>query len=129
MPIPQEPIVFLKAANTVVGPYDDLRIPRGSEKTDWEVELGVVIGKEARYLPSPEAAHSHIAGYCLTHDVSERAFQLERGVQWTKGKSCDTQTARAVVGDARRNIKCGYAFLETLGQSQGTDRPIGRFFG
>lgn len=90
MPIPAEPIVFLKAANTVIGPFDEIQIPRGSDKTDWEVELGVVIGKEARYLPSPEAARSHIAGYCLTHDVSERAFQLERGGQWTKGKSCDT---------------------------------------
>jgi 2,4-didehydro-3-deoxy-L-rhamnonate hydrolase len=89
-PIPSEPIVFLKAANTVVGPYDNLEIPRGSEKTDWEVELGVVIGKDARYLTSPEAVAPHIAGYCVTHDVSERAFQLERGGQWTKGKSCDT---------------------------------------
>lgn len=90
MPIPSEPIVFLKAANTVIGPFDPIQIPRGSNKTDWEVELGVVIGKEARYLSSPEEARSHIAGYCLTHDVSERAFQLERGGQWTKGKSCDT---------------------------------------
>ena len=90
MPIPAEPIVFLKASNTVIGPYDNVRIPRGSEKTDWEVELGVVIGKEARYLASAEAAHPHIAGYCISHDVSERAFQLERGGQWTKGKSCDT---------------------------------------
>lgn len=88
--IPNEPIVFLKASNTVVGPYDDLQIPRGSEKTDWEVELGVVIGSEARYLASPEEAKQHIAGYVLTHDVSERHFQLERGGQWTKGKSCDT---------------------------------------
>jgi 2,4-diketo-3-deoxy-L-fuconate hydrolase len=90
MPIPAEPIVFMKAANTVVGPYDELQIPRGSEKTDWEVELGVVIGKQARYLASPEVACQHIAGYCVSHDVSERAFQLERGGQWTKGKSCDT---------------------------------------
>ena len=90
MPIPAEPIVFLKASNTVIGPYDDLQIPRGSEKTDWEVELGVVIGQQARYLASVEAAQLHIAGYCLSHDVSERAFQLERGGQWTKGKSCDT---------------------------------------
>ena len=88
--IPSEPIVFMKAPNTVVGPYDDLEIPRGSEKTDWEVELGVVIGAEARYLASPADAAAHIAGYVLTHDVSERAFQLERGGQWTKGKSCDT---------------------------------------
>ncbi len=90
MPIPTEPIIFMKGSNTVVGPYDDVQIPPGSEKTDWEVELGVVIGKQARYLDSPNTAASHIAGYCLTHDVSERAFQLERGGQWTKGKSCDT---------------------------------------
>jgi 2,4-didehydro-3-deoxy-L-rhamnonate hydrolase len=90
MPVPAEPIVFLKAANTVVGPYDEVLIPRTSEKTDWEVELGVVIGAEARYVESVEAAAAHIGGYCVAHDVSERAFQLERGGQWTKGKSCDT---------------------------------------
>ena len=90
MPIPKEPILFMKAANTVVGPYDSLLIPRRSTKTDWEVELGVVIGKDARYLSSPAEAPSYIAGYCLSHDVSEREFQLERGGQWTKGKSCDT---------------------------------------
>jgi 2,4-didehydro-3-deoxy-L-rhamnonate hydrolase len=88
--IPTEPIIFMKASNTVIGPYDDVQIPRGGEKTDWEVELGVVIGKQARYLDSPDAAIGHVAGYCLTHDVSERAFQIERGGQWTKGKSCDT---------------------------------------
>ena len=90
MPVPEEPIVFLKAANTVVGPYDDLQIPRGGDKTDWEVELGVVIGRDARYLESREDAAAAIAGYCISHDVSERHFQLERGGQWTKGKSCDT---------------------------------------
>lgn len=90
MPIPAEPIVFLKASNTVVGPYDDVLIPRGATKTDWEVELGVVIGREARYLASPADAAACIAGFCISHDVSERAFQLERGGQWTKGKSCDT---------------------------------------
>jgi len=88
--IPAEPILFMKAANTVVGPYDDVQIPRGSEKTDWEVELGVVIGQTARYLDSPGDARACIAGYVLSHDVSERAYQLERGGQWTKGKSCDT---------------------------------------
>jgi 2-keto-4-pentenoate hydratase/2-oxohepta-3-ene-1,7-dioic acid hydratase in catechol pathway len=88
--IPAEPIVFMKASNTVVGPFDEIQIPRTSEKTDWEVELGVVIGHEARYLASKEDARKHIAGYVLSHDVSERAFQLERGGQWTKGKSCDT---------------------------------------
>jgi 2,4-diketo-3-deoxy-L-fuconate hydrolase len=90
MPIPAEPILFMKASNTVVGPYDEIEIPRGAEKVDWEVELGVVIGRTARYLNSPADAAAHIAGYVLSHDVSERAFQLERGGQWTKGKSCDT---------------------------------------
>lgn len=90
MEIPKEPILFLKATNTVVGPNDNLLIPRRSEKTDWEVELGVVIGKEARYLGSSEEATDCIAGYCISHDVSEREFQLERGGQWSKGKSCDT---------------------------------------
>jgi 2,4-diketo-3-deoxy-L-fuconate hydrolase len=90
MPIPAEPILFLKAANTVVGPYDDIQIPRRSHKTDWEVELGVVVGAQARYLESEEEAADCIAGYCVSHDVSEREFQHERGGQWTKGKSCDT---------------------------------------
>jgi len=89
MPVPEEPIIFQKGSNTVVGPYDPVLIPRKSTKTDWEVELGVVIGKEARYLASGEEAKECIAGYCISHDVSERAFQLERGGQWTKGKSCD----------------------------------------
>jgi 2-keto-4-pentenoate hydratase/2-oxohepta-3-ene-1,7-dioic acid hydratase in catechol pathway len=90
MEIPKEPILFLKATNTVVGPNDDLLIPRRSEKTDWEVELGLIIGKEARYLASLDNATNCIAGYCISHDVSEREFQLERGGQWSKGKSCDT---------------------------------------
>lgn len=90
MAAPEEPVLFMKAANTAVGPNDNVVIPRGSEKTDWEVELGVVIGRDARYLPSPQAAATYIAGYCISHDVSERAFQLERCGQWTKGKSCDT---------------------------------------
>ena len=89
MPIPAEPIVFQKGSNTVVGPYDPILIPRKSQKTDWEVELGLVIGKDARYLDSPEQAREYIAGFCISHDVSEREFQLERGGQWTKGKSCD----------------------------------------
>lgn len=89
MDIPKEPIVFQKGSNTVVGPYDPILIPRGSEKTDWEVELGVVIGKDARYLQTREEAGDYIAGYTVVNDVSERAFQLERGGQWTKGKSCD----------------------------------------
>ena len=88
--IPREPIVFLKGTNTVVGPYDDVLIPRLSQKTDYEVELGIVIGCDARYLDAPADVAAHIAGYCIVHDVSEREFQVERGGQWTKGKSCDT---------------------------------------
>jgi 2,4-diketo-3-deoxy-L-fuconate hydrolase len=88
--LPKEPVLFLKAPNAVVGPYDDVELPRGSTKMDWEVELGVVIGRPARYLSSPDAARASIAGYCVSHDVSERELQLERGGQWTKGKSCDT---------------------------------------
>ncbi|MGI8458554.1 MAG: fumarylacetoacetate hydrolase family protein [Propionibacteriaceae bacterium] len=88
--IPEEPIVFMKDPSTVVGPTDDVWLPPTSTKTDWEVELGVVIGRTARYLPDPEAAAEVIAGYVVSHDVSEREFQLERGGQWDKGKSCET---------------------------------------
>ncbi len=88
--IPDEPIIFMKAPNCVVGPNDEILIPRGSTKTDWEVELGVVIGERVRYLDSPDDAPAVIAGYCVSHDVSERAFQLERGGQWDKGKSAET---------------------------------------
>jgi 2,4-diketo-3-deoxy-L-fuconate hydrolase len=88
--LPEEPVVFCKAPNTVIGPYDDVLIPIGSTKTDWEVELGVVIGATARYLDDHDAAREVIAGYCTSHDVSERHFQLERGGQWVKGKSCET---------------------------------------
>lgn len=84
---PAEPILFMKATSAVCGPHDPILIPRGSEKTDWEVELGVVIGRDAHYLASKEAARAHIAGYCVANDVSERAFQIERGGQWSKGKS------------------------------------------
>ena len=88
--LPDEPVVFMKDPSTVIGAFDDVHIPRGSTKTDWEIELGVVIGREARYLDSPESAAAHIAGYAISHDVSEREFQLERGGQWDKGKSCET---------------------------------------
>ncbi len=87
--VPSEPIVFMKANSAIVGPNDDLLIPRGSERTDWEVELAVVIGSTAKYVGEAEAL-DHVAGYCVAHDVSERAFQIERKGQWTKGKSCDT---------------------------------------
>ncbi len=89
MPIPEEPILFFKATTAICGPNDEVLIPRNSQKTDWEVELGVVIGKTARYV-SEDAAMDHVAGYCVINDVSERAFQLERGGQWVKGKSADT---------------------------------------
>ncbi|MGR6914870.1 fumarylacetoacetate hydrolase family protein [[Actinomadura] parvosata] len=88
--VPAEPVVFMKASNTMVGPYDEVLVPRGSVKTDWEVELAVVIGREARYLGSREEALGVIAGYAISNDVSEREFQLERGGQWDKGKSCET---------------------------------------
>jgi 2-keto-4-pentenoate hydratase/2-oxohepta-3-ene-1,7-dioic acid hydratase in catechol pathway len=87
--VPSEPIIFMKATSAIVGPDDDLIIPRGSEKTDWEVELGIVIGRTAKYVAEDEAL-DYVAGYCTVHDVSERAFQTERQGQWTKGKSCDT---------------------------------------
>jgi 2-keto-4-pentenoate hydratase/2-oxohepta-3-ene-1,7-dioic acid hydratase in catechol pathway len=89
-PIPTEPVVFFKAANTLVGPNDDVHIPRGSTKTDWEVELAIVIGRTCRYLESDAEALASIAGYTISNDVSEREFQLERGGQWVKGKSCET---------------------------------------
>lgn len=87
--IPTEPVIFLKASTALVGPNDDIEIPRGSTKTDWEVELAVVIGRRARYV-TEATAMQYVAGYCLHNDVSERAFQLERGGTWDKGKGCDT---------------------------------------
>ena len=87
--VPPEPIIFMKATSAIVGPNDDVLIPRGSEKTDWEVELAFVIGKPAKYVSEAEAL-DYVAGYCVANDVSERAFQSERSGQWTKGKSCDT---------------------------------------
>ncbi|MGI5468940.1 fumarylacetoacetate hydrolase family protein [Streptomyces sp. CA-132043] len=88
--IPAEPIVFMKAPDTVVGPDDTVLVPRGSQKTDWEVELAVVIGRTARYLETDEQARAAVAGYTIAHDVSEREFQIERGGQWDKGKNCET---------------------------------------
>lgn len=88
--IPTEPILFMKATRCVIGPNDTVLVPRTSTKTDWEVELAVVIGATAHYLDSPDDAPAHIAGFAISNDVSERAFQLERGGQWVKGKSCDT---------------------------------------
>jgi 2,4-diketo-3-deoxy-L-fuconate hydrolase len=88
--VPDEPILFTKSPNTLIGPHDDVRIPRGSTKPDWEVELGIVIGRRTSYLASVEEAKDAIAGWVVVNDVSERAFQLERGGQWSKGKSAET---------------------------------------
>ncbi|MER6732829.1 fumarylacetoacetate hydrolase family protein [Streptomyces puniciscabiei] len=87
---PAEPVVFFKAPDTVVGPNDTVLVPRGSRKTDWEVELAVVVGRTARYLGSAEEGLAHVAGYAVAHDVSEREFQIERGGTWDKGKNCET---------------------------------------
>ena len=89
MAVPEQPVIFMKATTAIVGANDDVVIPRGAEKTDWEVELGVVIGDTARDVPVSEAL-AHVAGYLIVNDISERAFQLEHGGQWVKGKSCDT---------------------------------------
>jgi 2-keto-4-pentenoate hydratase/2-oxohepta-3-ene-1,7-dioic acid hydratase in catechol pathway len=89
MPVPTEPIVFMKATSAICGPYDNVELPRGSRKSDWEVELGVVIGRKAKYVSKLDAL-SHVAGYCVINDLSERAFQLEGTGQWVKGKSADT---------------------------------------
>ena len=86
--VPKEPIIFMKASSAICGPNDPIVIPRGSEKTDWEVELAVIIGRHAKYVSEAEAME-YVAGYAVTNDVSERAFQIERSGQWTKGKSCD----------------------------------------
>jgi ureidoglycolate lyase len=88
-PVPKEPIVFMKATSAISGPYDNVIIPKGSTKTDWEVELAVVIGKHARYV-TPEQGLDHVAGYCICNDVSEREWQIERGGSWDKGKGSDT---------------------------------------
>ncbi|MFY4723220.1 fumarylacetoacetate hydrolase family protein [Streptomyces sp. LaBMicrA B280] len=88
--LPAEPVVFFKAPDTVVGPHDTVLVPRGSAKTDWEVELAVVIGRRARYLESAEEGLAQVAGYAVAHDVSEREFQIERGGTWDKGKNCET---------------------------------------
>lgn len=88
-PIPKEPIIFLKATSSICGPNDDVILPKGATKGDWEVELGIVIGSKAQYVTQSDAL-KYVAGYCIVNDVSERAFQMERGGQWTKGKSCDS---------------------------------------
>lgn len=129
-PVPAEPIVFSKATNTIVGPDDAVLLPRGSVKSDWEVELAVVLGATARYLPDEAAAMRTIAGYCISNDVSEREFQLERGGQWVKGKSCETfnplgpwLVTADEVGDPQR-LDLSLALNGTTVQSGNTETMI-----
>lgn len=130
MKIPEEPIVFMKATNTMAGPYDPVLIPKNSSKTDWEVELAVVIKKEASYLSSCEESKKYIAGYCIANDVSERSFQLERGGQWTKGKSCQTfnplgpYLATTDEGLNIHNLKMELKVNEVVMQRGNTDKMI-----
>ena len=116
-PVPKEPVLFMKATSAICGPNDEVVIPRGSEKTDWEVELGVVIGKPAKYVEEKDAL-SHVAGYCVVNDLSERAFQLEGTGQWVKGKSADTFGPIGpwlVTGDEVPNPKDLHLWLEVDG--------------
>ena len=131
-PIPPEPIIFMKGSDTVVGPYDDVRIPRGSLKTDYEVELAVVIGAEARYLGSEAEAAAAIAGFCISNDVSEREYQLERSGQWDKGKSCETFNPLGpwlVTADEVGDPQCLGMFVDVNGQPRQRGRTSTMIFG
>jgi len=124
--VPDEPILFTKSPNTLIGPNDDVRIPRGSTKPDWEVELGVVIGRRTSYLDSPEEARDHIAGYVLVNDVSERGSQLERSGQWSKGKSAATfkPPGRTWSPPTRSTTSCPSTCGSTsMGSGDRPDRP------
>jgi 2-keto-4-pentenoate hydratase/2-oxohepta-3-ene-1,7-dioic acid hydratase in catechol pathway len=127
--IPKEPIIFFKSTSSLVGPNDDVMIPRGSEKTDWEVELAFVIGKKASYVDEADAM-DHVAGYALHNDYSERAFQLERGGQWVKGKSCDTFAplgpfmATADEVPDPQNLKCWLKVNGVMRQNSSTQQMI-----
>jgi 2-keto-4-pentenoate hydratase/2-oxohepta-3-ene-1,7-dioic acid hydratase in catechol pathway len=128
---PKEPILFFKSTTSLVGPNDNVMIPRGSEKTDWEVELAVIIGKKASYVDEADA-NNHVAGYALHNDYSERAFQLERGGQWVKGKSCDTFAPLGPfiatpdeVGDPH-NLKCWLKVNGVMRQNSSTNQMIFR---
>ncbi len=131
MPIPAEPIVFNKAPSCVVGPNDDIQIPRGSKKTDWEVELAIIIGKGGSYIPE-EKALSHVAGYAVCHDVSEREFQTERGGQWTKGKGCPTFGPLGpwlVTRDEIKDVQNLDMFLDVNGKRMQTGNTRTMIFG
>ncbi len=128
---PKEPVLFFKSTTALVGPNDDLMIPKGSEKTDWEVELAVVIGKKASYIKE-EDANSHIAGYCVHNDYSERAWQLERGGQWVKGKSADTYAPLGpwlVTPDEAGNTADLRLWLTLNGQTMQDSRTSDLIFG
>jgi 2,4-diketo-3-deoxy-L-fuconate hydrolase len=129
--IPKEPIVFMKAISCIQGPNDPVMLPKGSQKTDWEVELGVVIGTRARYVTQKEAL-SHVAGYCLVNDISEREYQLERGSQWDKGKGCDTFGPMGpwlVTRDEIANPQKLNAWLDLNGQRRQTGNTKTMIFG
>ena len=127
MPIPKEPIVFMKATTCIQGPDDDVMLPKGSKKTDWEVELGVVIGTRARHVSQKDALN-FVAGYCIVNDVSEREYQLERGGTWDKGKGCDTFGpigpcwSRAMKCPTRRTWPCGWTSMASACRA-GLPRP------
>lgn len=129
-PIPTEPVLFTKTPNTVVGPYDDIELPRDGDRTDWEVEIAIIIGKQAHYLEDDEAALEAVAGFCVTNDVSERTFQIDRGGQWTKGKSSPTfnplgpwLVTRDSVGDPQ-DLALGLDVNGEVMQSSSTSRMI-----
>ncbi|NML47813.1 fumarylacetoacetate hydrolase family protein [Ramlibacter sp. G-1-2-2] len=129
--IPKEPVVFMKATSCIQGPNDPVMLPRGSVKTDWEVELGVVIGTTARYVPMNKAL-AHVAGYAIVNDVSEREFQLERGPQWDKGKGCDTFGPIGpwlVTADEIANVQRLDMWLDVNGQRMQTGNTRTMIFG
>jgi len=129
--LPTEPVLFNKAPSCIVGPNDDLRLPRGSSKTDWEVELAVIIGKHASYIAEADA-HTVIAGYCVCNDVSERSFQLERGGQWTKGKGCPTFGPLGpwlVTPDEIEDVQNLTLWLDVNGQRMQSDSTASMVFG
>jgi 2-keto-4-pentenoate hydratase/2-oxohepta-3-ene-1,7-dioic acid hydratase in catechol pathway len=131
MPVPKEPVLFTKAPNCIVGPNDDVVIPKGSVKTDWEVELAIVIGSRASYV-SEDKALSHVAGYCVCNDVSEREFQLERSGQWVKGKSAPTFGPLGpwlVTPDELEDVQALNMWLDVSGERMQTGSTATMIFG
>ena len=131
MPVPKEPVLFSKTTSCIVGPNDDVVIPRGSKKTDWEVELAIVMGSRASYV-SEEQALNHVAGYCVCNDVSEREFQLERSGQWVKGKSCPTFGPLGpwlVTPDELKDVQALNLWLDVNGERMQTGSTSTMIFG